>query len=112
MSHGFRKLRGGWCLESGAHDIYHLYPVRLADRDTAAAVLAERGISTGVHYSPAVHEQPPFAAAARADDLSRAEAWAASELSLPMFAGIDVSEIVLVCETLAEGILEPAARTP
>src|SRR4051794_32645781 len=32
--------------------IYHLFPVRIDDRDGLAARLAEAGIAAGVHYSP------------------------------------------------------------
>ncbi len=41
--------------------VYHLFPVRVADRDALAARLDRVGVRTGVHYWPAVHRQPPFA---------------------------------------------------
>jgi dTDP-4-amino-4,6-dideoxygalactose transaminase len=87
-------------VRAGADDIYHLFPIRLGDRDGVAERLAASGVGVGVHYSPAVHEQPPFAAAAHGQ-LTRAEAWAAGELSLPMFAGITEQEVDRVCEALA-----------
>jgi dTDP-3-amino-3,4,6-trideoxy-alpha-D-glucose transaminase len=83
-------------------DVHHLFPVRLRDRSAAAAALAERGIDSGLHYSPAVHQQPPFAGTERRVPLPHAEAWAEQELSLPIFAWMREQEADRVCEALAE----------
>lgn len=85
-----------------ATDVFHLYPVRLDERDAIAEALAASGVGTGIHYTPAVHGQPPFAGAARAEELHEAEAWAAQELSMPIFAGIEPAEV----ETAAGALLE------
>jgi dTDP-4-amino-4,6-dideoxygalactose transaminase len=77
--------------------IYHLYPVRVGDRDAFAAALAERGVATGVHYSPAVPEQPPFAELP-GGPFPVASAWAAEELSLPMFDGLTRAEVEQVAD--------------
>jgi len=85
----------------GRECVYHLYPIRVADRDAMAERLGVLGIQTGVHYVPAVHDQPPFARAERRVPLAEAEAWAASELSLPMFAELDgeeISRVVAACD--------------
>jgi len=79
--------------------VYHLYPVRSADRDGLADQLAEAGVATGVHYHPAAHRHPAFddlPAGSRPIDLPQAEAWAAEELSLPMFAELEDAEIDVV----------------
>lgn len=92
----------------GSDDVHHLYPIRIADPAAVAAALGERGIGTGLHYTPAVHHQPPFLADGHeAPSLPTAEAWAAEELSLPMFAGIRENEVDAVCAALAE-VGEPA----
>jgi dTDP-4-amino-4,6-dideoxygalactose transaminase len=79
--------------------VYHLFPVRLPDRDGVAARLGEAGVDTVVHYSPALHHQPPLAQPAFVrDDLPRATAWAAEELSLPMSPEIDEAAIGRVVE--------------
>ena len=87
--------------------IYHLYPVRVADRGAFAAELSERGVSTGVHYSPAVPDQPPFAALP-GGPFPVASAWAAEELSLPMFEGLTPAEV----EQVAEACVAAAAALP
>jgi dTDP-4-amino-4,6-dideoxygalactose transaminase len=78
--------------------VYHLFPVRTADRATLRANLADAGIETGIHYSPAVHEQPAFAALDLRGRFPVAESWAAEELSLPMFPRLRREEIERVAE--------------
>jgi dTDP-4-amino-4,6-dideoxygalactose transaminase len=73
--------------------IYHLFPVRTGDRDTLRAHLNEEGIGASVHYSPAVHEQPAFSDLDLAGRFPVAEAWAAEELSLPIFPELRADEI-------------------
>jgi dTDP-3-amino-3,4,6-trideoxy-alpha-D-glucose transaminase len=73
--------------------VYHLFPVRSTDRDGLAAALADAGVDTGIHYSPACHRQPPFALDLGPDPFPVASAWAAEELSLPMFEHLSDTEI-------------------
>ena len=91
----------------GSFDVHHLFAIRTSERDRLAAALAEREIATGIHYRPAVHLQPPFANEPPRTSLAVAEHWAATELSLPMFAGITANEVERVCAAVAEA--EPAA---
>lgn len=86
---------GGLPERPGCEPVYHLYPVRVpaAERDRIRATLGAAGIGTGIHYSPAMHEHPPLAAAERRVPLAESEAWAAAELSLPMFAHITAAEV-------------------
>jgi dTDP-4-amino-4,6-dideoxygalactose transaminase len=81
--------------------VYHLFPVRVEERGSVRALLAERGIGTGVHYSPAVHRQPPFAQSAAAPRyLPNAVGWSEDELSLPMFPELTEAEVLSVAEAL------------
>ena len=72
--------------------VYHLFPVRIPDRDRIAGALAGAGIATGVHYSPACHRQPPFDHGGE-EVCPVAARWAAEELSLPMFEYLESDEI-------------------
>jgi UDP-4-amino-4,6-dideoxy-N-acetyl-beta-L-altrosamine transaminase len=81
---------------------WHIYPVRI---DFAAArlsradlmrALAADGIGTQVHYIP-VHRQPYYAARYGVAELPGADAYYASTLTLPLYAGMsdgDVTRIV------------------
>jgi len=83
--------------------VYHLYPIRIADRDAVASRLNAARIATGIHYSPAVHRHPAFddlPAACRPMSLPIADAWAAEELSLPMSPELTQKEVELVVSSL------------
>jgi dTDP-3-amino-3,4,6-trideoxy-alpha-D-glucose transaminase len=87
--------------------VYHLFPVRVQDRRRLASRLAAAGVETGVHYSPALPEQPPFVRdAPPIESFPAAAAWAAEELSLPMFAELESPELERVAGACAAA-LEP-----
>jgi dTDP-3-amino-3,4,6-trideoxy-alpha-D-glucose transaminase len=91
----------------GAEDVHHLFPIRVGDREALAAGLAEAGIGTGVHYPLPAHRQPPLLNGETPPALPEAEAWAAEELSLPIFAEMTDDEVERVCDALV-----PLARGP
>lgn len=77
--------------------VYHIFPVRLPDREESQRRLTAAGIQTGVHYSPAVHKQPPFADAGDVQ-LPMADAWAAQELSLPVSPDLTPAHVARISE--------------
>jgi dTDP-4-amino-4,6-dideoxygalactose transaminase len=80
---------------------YHLFPVRVRNRETVAAALETRGIETGIHYDPAVHQHPVWSSEPlRYGEVPTAEAWAAEELSLPMHPDLTTYEIERVVEAM------------
>ena len=81
--------------------VYHLFPIRLAERDLVASELRARGISTGVHYPRALHEQPALPALAGIH-APHASNWAAQELSLPIFPEMTEAELDAVATALTE----------
>ena len=84
--------------------VYHLFPIRHPERDQLAQDLARAGIQTKVHYTPAAHRHPAFDQlpdASRPVELPVAEAWAARELSLPMFAELEEAELTRICNVLS-----------
>lgn len=64
----------------------------IASRARRLRNLGQRG--KGIHYAPAVHDQPPFAD--RLADAPAARAWASEVLSLPMFPFMLTSEVEAV----------------
>lgn len=89
---------------------YHLYVIRVKDRDAVAAKLGEAGIDTGLHYPTAL----PFLEA-YADqnyepaDFPVAHAQMSELLSLPMYAELSDEMIEYVCENLRAAISLGAA---
>ena len=74
--------------------IYHLFPVRVGDRDAFARALDELGVDTGIHYKAAVHAHPAWVGHdIRVGEVPRAEEWAAEQLSLPMHSDLLPTEI-------------------
>lgn len=82
--------------------VYHLYVVRHSDRDALQHGLDEAGISTGLHYPIPLHLQPAYSDLGhRAGDFPRAEHWASTGLSLPMFPGMSEAQVERVCHHVA-----------
>ena len=87
----------------GVQHVWHLYVIRVPERDAVRAQLAEMGIETGIHYPIALHQQPAYASLGyRAGDLPVAEAWAAEVLSLPMYPELPVDVPQRVAQALAD----------
>jgi dTDP-4-amino-4,6-dideoxygalactose transaminase len=88
--------------------VFHLFPVRTSDRDGLAARLNAAGVATGVHYSPEVPAQPPFAAGSSGSEFPESAAWAREELSLPMFEALTAAEVARVSEVCTELLVQAA----
>jgi len=85
--------------------VYHLFPVRVPNRDAVAARLRAAGVATGVHYSPPLHRQPALRGlSVRSGDLAQAEQWAREELSLPMSPKLTRAEIAVAAEECAAAV--------
>jgi dTDP-4-amino-4,6-dideoxygalactose transaminase len=98
----YQRMLSVRLLEQRGPCVYHLFPIRVAEREDVARRLHAAGIQTGVHYTPALHRQPALRRVARAPlELPNADAWAAEELSLPMSPWLAPQEIERVAEALA-----------
>jgi dTDP-4-amino-4,6-dideoxygalactose transaminase len=66
--------------------VYHLYVVRVQDRDAMQARLAEAGIATGIHYPIPLHQQKAYSQLGyKTGDFPVTERVAREIVSLPMF---------------------------
>ncbi len=86
----------------GSEHVYHLYVVRVADRDQAQARLRESGVGSGVHYPVPVHLQPAYVGRvalgpSRCVETERA---AAEVLSLPLYPELTDDQVMRVCEAI------------
>lgn len=85
--------------------VHHLFPIRVDERAAVAEWLADAGIQTGVHYHPALTGQGALAGRAQVPEpVPEAEAWAAEELSLPMFAELTPAEREHVVATCRDAV--------
>ena len=90
-------------VEAGyAKHIYHIYAVRVKQRDRIMAALAEKGISCGIHYPVPVHLQDAYGfLGLKAGNFPVAETCAEEFLSLPMFPELKAEQIAYVADTLS-----------
>ena len=85
--------------------VYHIYTLRVPQRDTLQQALRAQGIQTGIHYPIPVHLQEAYADLGyRSGDFPCSEQAASEVLSLPMFAEISHEQIRIVSTALRERI--------
>jgi dTDP-4-amino-4,6-dideoxygalactose transaminase len=83
----------------GNHDVWHLYVIRVADRDRVMTELCAEGIGCGIHYPTIVPRTGAYARLGyRRGQFPVAESAASSILSLPMFPHLSHAQ----CRTVAE----------
>ncbi len=85
----------------GTRHVYHLYVVRVPNRDHVRPELARRGIETGLHYPIPLHLQPAFAYLGLSlGSYPISEAAASEVVSLPMYPHMSRQQVAYVCEQL------------
>jgi dTDP-4-amino-4,6-dideoxygalactose transaminase len=94
---------------SWTRGVYHLYVVRVQDREALQAHLAEVGIGTGIHYPIPLHLQKAYQQLGyRTGDFPVTERIAKEIVSLPMFPQLQDAEqdevVGAVKEFLAAGV--------
>lgn len=88
-------------VDSWADSVFHLYVIQVAERDRLRAELAERHISTVVHYPIPLHLQPAYRTLGHLPgDFPVTEAAAERIVSLPMFAELSEPDLELVADAV------------
>jgi dTDP-4-amino-4,6-dideoxygalactose transaminase len=91
----------------GVEHVWHLYVVRVEERDEVRSRLAAAGIETGIHYPVPVHLQPAFAHLGYAPgSFPVTEHYADRILSLPMYPELPGEAITRVAQALGEAIAD------
>jgi dTDP-4-amino-4,6-dideoxygalactose transaminase len=81
--------------------VYHIYAIRVPQRDNVQQALRDQGVQTGIHYPIPVHLQKAYSNLGyKAGDFPQSELIAAEILSLPMYAELSDSSIEVVANTL------------
>ncbi|MFF1383710.1 DegT/DnrJ/EryC1/StrS family aminotransferase [Arthrobacter sp. NPDC058288] len=89
----------------GNSDVWHLFVVRLEDRDRIAADMQQSGVSTGVHYPVPVHRTEAWRKLGlEAGSFPVAEAASRRILSLPIYPHITASQQEHVVESLRNAV--------
>ena len=85
----------------GEDHVYHLFIVRTPDRDALRAFLAERGVSTAVHYPFPIHRTEAYAdLGLAAGSLPVAERLAEQICTLPMFPTMSDAEVARIVDAI------------
>jgi dTDP-3-amino-2,3,6-trideoxy-4-keto-D-glucose/dTDP-3-amino-3,4,6-trideoxy-alpha-D-glucose/dTDP-2,6-dideoxy-D-kanosamine transaminase len=80
---------------------YHLYVVRVPDRDRVRAELGARGIDTGIHYPHPIHLMKGYEfLGCKPGSLPQTEALAPRLLSLPLYPELLEEDVRRVCRGL------------
>jgi dTDP-4-amino-4,6-dideoxygalactose transaminase len=91
-----------------AESVWHLFVIRVGERDEVWKQLNERGIAAGVHYPVPLHRQPAYKhLGMEAGTLPVTERVAASVVSVPMYPELTSEQIAAVTSTLLETIDVP-----
>jgi dTDP-4-amino-4,6-dideoxygalactose transaminase len=92
---------------------WHLYVIRIANRDELAKFLKEKGVQTGLHYPLPLNLQPAFASLNKpAGSFPVAERLTQREiLSLPMFPHIQEEQVDYVCRQVRDYVAANLKKT-
>lgn len=94
--------------EWGKH-VYHVYAIRVPDRDAVLASLNEAGIGCGIHYPIPVHLQEAYRDLGYSQGAFRVSEQTSTEfLSLPMYPELNKEQRQTVIRTVEEAIAAPA----
>jgi dTDP-4-amino-4,6-dideoxygalactose transaminase len=103
-----RELEGVGALRlprvpAGSEPVWHLFVLRTADPTGLAALMRERGIQTGRHYPTPVHLTQAYEHLGYQEGaFPVAESFARECLSIPIFPGMQESEIAQVVKAIEE----------
>jgi dTDP-4-amino-4,6-dideoxygalactose transaminase len=80
--------------KDGARSAWHLYTIRVRERDALAAHLRAHAIGTAIHYPRPIHLQPAMAAAlGKPGSLPVSEQLSRAVLCLPLYAELPLEDV-------------------
>jgi len=86
---------------ANCHHVYHLYVVRMTERDAVWAALQGAGIGTNIHYPVPIHQQPAYLSGeVVVHDMSEAEQVVGEILSLPLYPQMALERVEQVTGVL------------
>jgi dTDP-4-amino-4,6-dideoxygalactose transaminase len=96
------RIRTPFRSTNGQH-VYHVYAIRVPDRDRILTALQEQGMGCGIHYPIPIHLQRAYASLNLGPGAFPVSERCAKEfLSLPMFPELTEPQVAAVAEALAE----------
>jgi dTDP-4-amino-4,6-dideoxygalactose transaminase len=88
-----------------ARHVYHIYAIRIQERDVVLRRLSERGIGCGIHYPVPIHLQEAYQdLRCERGAFPIAERCAGEFLSLPMFPELTPAQVEMVVRAVKEAV--------
>lgn len=85
--------------------VYHIYAIRVQDRDQVMRQLADIGVSSGVHYPVPIHLQEAYRSLGyKRGSFPIAERCAREFISLPMFPELTSTQVEIVIQGVKEAV--------
>jgi len=110
LFHDLENVGRPFEVASGQH-VYHIYPIRVSERDGVMRLLEEKGIGCGIHYPVPIHLQEAYRDLGyERGSFAISERLCSAFISLPMFPELTEAQVELVAESVREsltvGVLE------
>jgi dTDP-4-amino-4,6-dideoxygalactose transaminase len=97
----------------GNVDIWHLYVIRVANRDAVLYALHESGIGAGIHYPYPLHLTHAYAGLGyQFGDFPVSKRAADEILSLPLYPHLSDDQQCEVADALRDAVARPSSSTP
>ena len=88
-------------IEEHATHVFHIFAIRAEERNRLQLYLNEHGIGTNCHYPIPIHEQKAYESLGIANgNLPIAELISKTEISIPMYYGLEDCEVEYIIELL------------
>jgi len=78
------------------HHVFHLYVLRLQNRDRMIEHLLTNAVRAGIHYPLPIHLQPAYLNRIKISDLSQTEKIAGEIISLPIYPELSLQDVTTV----------------
>jgi dTDP-4-amino-4,6-dideoxygalactose transaminase len=99
-------MQAAWALH-----VYHIYAIRVKNRDDIMRRLAESGVGSGIHYPVPVHLQEAYRSLGyQSGAFPISERCAAEFVSLPMYPELTTEQIEIVVEAVKEAVASGIQR--
>jgi len=87
--------------QTWARHVFHLFVIRIKEREALVSYLKGRGIGTLIHYPTPIHLQEVYQRLGyKKGSFPRAEKASEEILSLPIYPGLKDEEVMYVCNTI------------
>ena len=109
---GFQKIQSILKPHVAAYSrhVYHIYAIRVAQRENVMRFLTDKGIGCGVHYPIPIHLQEAYRSLGYVEGMfPNAERAAVEVLSLPMYPELTPEQLELVVKSVIEAVEAAAA---